>query len=133
MHSTTSTTSLGKVALYYSGNCDGEKVLPDVVIQKKALLTNDETGEVRLYFNLFYPGLPMEGNVSFTLQGFQSNVIDLYIYKVQAIGISREEFLLIIHLFWEKENDTENFELMGRFKGTVPKDIPYRYCPGIVG
>ena len=133
MQTTTSTTNLGKVTLYYSGNCDGEKTLPDVVIQKKALLTLSESGEARLYFNLFYPGLPMEGNVSFILQGFQSNVIDLYIYKVQAIGISREEFLLILNLFWEKEDDTENFELMGRFRGTVPENIPYRYCPGIAG
>ena len=76
-----------------------------------------------------YPELPFKGLVNFNLDNSRSQYTNLFLYRTNTIVLSPNEFMIVADFVWTTENNTENFEIIGRFSGKVPGGLDYKICP----
>jgi hypothetical protein len=121
----------GKLLLYYLGEGSGNTNLQEVDIVKPATLERNHESQLVLSFEIDYPGLAFTGPVNFKLDKGDSQYKDLFLFMFHVAKLSDAEFLIYADLVWNKEDDTENFEVLARFKGVVPEGLKYKVCPSI--
>ena len=125
----TSKNNEGKLLHYYLVDGSGDKNLPVTEIIKHATLGQSEEGNLILTFEVDYPELPFKGLVNFNLHNDKSQYKNLFLYRTNTIVLSPNEFMIVADFVWTTEDDTENFEIIGRFSGKVPGGLDYKICP----
>ena len=122
-------TNEGKLLMYYLGGGSGDKNLRELDLVKEVSLLRNDEGILFLSLEIDYPGLPFTGLFNFNLNSGTSQLEPLSLYMINVTKLSNEEFLIYIDFVWSKEGDTENFEVLCRFKGKVPDGLKHKTCP----
>ena len=118
----------GKLKFYYLGDSSGDKILD--LIDKEYDSVIEVIGEnVYLSFNASFLEKPANEPIKFDLNQFTTQFKDVFLFLLNIIKISEDEFLLIADFVWmQGEEDANNFEIIGRYEGDVPKGLKFREC-----
>jgi hypothetical protein len=116
--------SKGQITIQYSGDGPGDLNFPvdSVTVTAELMLIKNKW---TLSFPLDYPRFPVTGGLHCNLEDFTTQRPDFCLYRVEAIQISENEFLLLVNYAWTKPIDLENFHAVARFKGVAPACL----CP----
>lgn len=119
----------GKISFSYLGDGAGDKNLPDLEYQVNAIIENKDSEDSSLVFEMDYPDFPYNGELVFNLKEGRSENEKIFFLTCNIIVLADADFLIVADLFYITENDTENFEIIGRFQGKVPDGLKFKYCP----
>jgi hypothetical protein len=121
----------GRISIYYLDNALGEKNLPDENPLRPVRLSFSTRNQPEMCFNIDYPGIPFFGDVRFNLNNFSSNYEDLQIYRLDAVKLDENSFIILLNYVWTYPTNMENFETVSRFNGPVPEVLRPRLCPAL--
>ena len=109
----------GKIAIQYSGDGPGDMNFQaaSITVGAELVLSNNKW---TLSFPLDYPRFPVTGGLHCNLEDFTIQRPDFCLYRVEAIQISEDEFILLVNYAWTKPTDLENFQAVAKFKGVAP-------------
>lgn len=122
----------GKILIRYMGNSTGDKNLPELDFIVDARIDKNDEKESCMIYEMFYPNFPFNGEIYFNINSTKSEKESIYIHTHHIIKIDSNEFLITSSFYYFVDGDTENFEIIGRFQGEVPKDLFYSVCPSLI-
>ncbi len=122
----------GKILLRYLGDSSGDKNLPQLDFITDAKIVHLDTSDSCIFFEMDYPNFPYNGEMVFNLISTSSANEKLFILTYNVIKLELNEFIVTANFFYLTDNDTENFEIIGRFQGEVPIDLCYSVCPSLI-
>jgi hypothetical protein len=122
----------GKILIRYLGDGAGDKNLPVLDFISEAKIDNYQNKDSCVIFEMYYPNFPFNGKVIFNLISTRSENERLYILTHNILKIENNEFIVTASFYYLIDNDTENFEIIGRFQGEVPNDLCYSVCPSLI-
>ena len=119
----------GKISFSYLGDSAGDKNLPELEYQVNAIIENKDSEASSLVFEMDYPDFPFNGELVLDLKEGSSKNEKIYFLTCNIIILGEADFLIVADLFYITENDSENFEIIGRFQGKVPDGLKFKICP----
>ena len=119
----------GKISFSYLGDSAGDKNLPELEYQVNAIIENKDSEASSLVFEMDYPDFPFIGELVLDLKEGRSKNEKIYFLTCNIIILGEADFLIVADLFYITENDSENFEIIGRFQGKVPDGLKFKICP----
>jgi len=122
----------GKILLRYLGDSSGDKNLPQLDFITDATIGYLDTSDSCIFFEMGYPNFPYNGEMVFNLITTKSANEKLFIFTYNVIKLELNEFIVTANFFYLTDDDTENFEILGRFQGEVPSDLNYSICPSLI-
>jgi len=121
----------GKILLRYLGDSSSNKNLPKLDFIIDAKIGYHDTFDTCIFFKMDYPNCPYNGEIIFNLITTRSINEKLFIYTYNVIKLELNEFIVTANYFYLTDGNTENFEIIGRFKGEVPSDLCHSVCPSL--
>lgn len=80
-------------------------------------------------FPVDHPWLPIQGKLNCNLHEFSTDRFDFNLYRIEAIQLDPNSFLILLGYVWKNVRKLENFQGVAKFAGKVPAGLSPKFGP----